>query len=129
MPDHAVYILDPAAISADQMVMVVANSCFVKRRGIRRFDAAYQAGFEQGIQVIVHRLTGKAAEALTGNNGNGIGIQMPAFIHRPQHRESGGGNPHPCRPQAFLEQFDICIHIHIINLNLEFVNKKTTPEK
>lgn len=81
------------------------------------------------MKIIINRLPGKATETFTGDNGNGIGVEMPAFIDRRQRREAGRGNSHPHRPQFFLERFHVRLHGIIMALNLEFVKKKIVSGK
>lgn len=107
MPDDTVHILDPAALPADQMMMVVTDPCFIERGGVCGFDATYQPHFQQGMKVIINGLTGKAAEALAGNLGNGVGVEMSAAVDRRQHRETGRSDSHPHRLQLRLEHFCI----------------------
>lgn len=89
MPDDTVHILNSATFAANQMMVVVADPCFIKCRSVGGFDASYQSHFQQGMKVIVNGLMGKAAEAFTRNGGNGIGAEMPAAIDCLQHRETG----------------------------------------
>jgi hypothetical protein len=46
MPDNAVHILDAAALPADEMMVVVADPCFIERGSVGGFDAPYQPRFQ-----------------------------------------------------------------------------------
>jgi hypothetical protein len=106
--DGAVDIFDRPASAADQVVVVVADPRFIERGGIRGFDAPYQSHFQQGMKIIINGLPGKAAQAFTGSDGNGLGVEMSAPVDRRQYGETGCRYSHPNRPQPFLEQFPIC---------------------
>ncbi len=107
MPDDTVHILNPAALPAYQMMMVVTDPCFIERGSVRGFDSPYQSHFQQGMKVIIDGLSGEAAEPFPGSDGDGVGVKMPAVVDRSQYRETGCGNSHPHRPQLFFEH--LCI--------------------
>jgi hypothetical protein len=89
MPDDAVHILDPTAAPTDQMVMVVACPRFIERGGVRGFDASYQSSLQQGVEIIVYGLSGKASEAFAGHDGDRVRMEMPAVVDRRQYGEPG----------------------------------------
>jgi hypothetical protein len=124
MPDDAVHILDPTAAPTDQMVMVVACPRFIERGGVRGFDASYQSSLQQGVEIIVYGLSGKASEAFAGHDGDRVRMEMPAVVDRRQYGEPGRGNAHFRRPQPLLEHVHVCLHGNRINDYLEFVKKK-----
>jgi hypothetical protein len=97
-PDDTVHVLDPTALPTNQMMVVVADPRFIERGGVRRFDAPQQSRLQQGVKIIINGLPGKAAKAFTGNDGNGIGIEMPTAMDRRQYGETGRRNAHPHRP-------------------------------
>ncbi len=98
MPDDAVYVFDPPAGSTDQVMMVVADSRFVERGGVRGFDAPHQSRFKQGMKIVINRLPGKAAEAFASNDGDGICVEMSAAIDRRQNCEPWRSGSHSRRP-------------------------------
>jgi len=110
MSHGAVDVLDATALRANQMVVIVADPRFVECGAVRGLDAPYQPRLQQGMQVIVHGLMGEAAQLFPGFVGDGIGAEMPAAVDRRQDRETGRGDPHPHRPQPFLERLCICEH-------------------
>ena len=77
------------------MMMVVADPRLIKRGGVRGFDAPHQSRRYQGMKIIINGLPGKAAQAFTRNDSNGIGVEMPAVVDRRQRRETGRGDSHP----------------------------------
>jgi hypothetical protein len=78
----------------NQMVMVIADPRFIERGGVRGFDAPHQSRLQQGVEIIVDGLPGKAAEAFAGNDRDVIGVEMPAAVNCRQNGETGRGNPH-----------------------------------
>ena len=107
MPDHAVDVLDAPASRTNQMVVVVADPRFVQGGGVCGFDAAHQTGVEEGVEVVVHGLPGKAADMLPRRNRDGVGVVMPARNHGGKHGKAGRGYAHSDRPQFFLERFRV----------------------
>jgi hypothetical protein len=43
MPDDTVYVLDPPALPADQVMVVITDSCLVERGRIRGLDAPHKS--------------------------------------------------------------------------------------
>ena len=121
-PDDTVHILDPAALSTDQMVMVVPDACFIERGGVRRFDTPHQSGLQKGMEVVVNSLARESAKAFPGDDRDIIGIHMPTAMDRGQHREPGRGNPHPDLAQFFFDYFRVGCHVIMITHSLDFVN-------
>ena len=107
VPDDAVHVLNPAALYADHMMMIIADPCLIERRGVCRFDAPYQSHFQQGVKVIIDGLTGEGTEAFAGGGGDIIGVEVPAAVNRREDGETGRGDPHSRRPQFILEHFRV----------------------
>lgn len=95
MPDDTIYIFDPAAAPANEMMMIIADPGFKERGGIRGFYAPYQPRIQQGMQVVIDRLPGESAQAFSRRDGDSIGIEMPTVMDRSQHGKTRRGNPHP----------------------------------
>lgn len=95
MSDDAVYVFDSPAAPADQVMMIVADPRFIERGGVRGFDAPHQSRLKQGMKIVINRLPGKAAEAFTCDDGNGIGVEMPAAIDRRKYCETRRSSSHP----------------------------------
>lgn len=111
------------------MVMIIADTRFIERGGVRGLDAPHQSRFGQGVQVIVDGLLGKTAQMFPGGDGDGIGAEMTATMYRRQYGETGRGDPHPYRPQLVFEHFRMYQHGIMMTLNLDFVKKKTVSGK
>ncbi len=106
-------------------MMVVADPCFVERRGACRLDAPHESDIQQGMKIVVDRLPRKAPQVLPRDDSNRIGIEMPATVDRRQNREARRGDSHFHRPQLLLERFHICQHGTIIPHSLGFIKKQT----
>ena len=81
------------------------------------------------MKIVINRLSGKAAEAFTGDDGNGIRIEMPAAIDRRQYGKTRRSSSHPRRPQLFLEYFRVSCHNDMIADYLDSVKKKIVSRK
>lgn len=75
-PDGAVDVTGGAADPADDVVVVVAHSCFVAGRSARRFDASQEAGRGQGVEVVVDRLGGDGSESGADDLGYAVGVEV-----------------------------------------------------
>ena len=129
MADGTIHVLDKAAVAANEVVVVVADPCFVERGRIGGFDAAHQSRIEQGVKIVIHGLPGKTTQALAGKGRNSVGIEMPAVVDRGQDGKPGRRDSHSHRPQFFLEHFRVRYHGMIMTSNLGFVKKKIVSRK
>ena len=81
------------------------------------------------MEIVVHGLSGKTAEAFADSDGNRIGREMPAAVDRFQNRETGRGNSQSRPPQSFLEGFPCWLARLIMAYSLDFVKKKMGSTK
>ncbi len=129
MSDDTVYVLDAAAVPANQVMMVVSDTRLKERGGVRGFNAPYQSDLHKSMEIVINGLQRKSAEALPCGDAYVFGVEMPTAMNRRENRETGSRNPHPHRPQPFLEHFRACLHGFTIALNLEYVKKRIVSGK
>src|SRR5581483_2331444 len=90
---RAVDIGDGATVSADKMVMVVADAELVQPRLAGRLDTPYQSHVGQRVQDIVYRLGRAVPETLAHGADDRIDARMRrAGRKRREHRQPRGGD-------------------------------------
>ena len=77
-----------AAVSADQMVMIVADPTFVERRGSNGLDAPYTSLFDEQAQGVINRLARNCADFGAGGIADGIGSAMWVGIDGLHHGDA-----------------------------------------
>ena len=87
--NRAVHVLSPAAVAADEMVMVVPHPRFVTGRLPRQLDPPDQPNFRERVQVVVHGLRGKRPQPRAGDGGDGFRISMRSLRNRRQYGQPG----------------------------------------
>jgi len=111
-PNRTVDVHRRVAAPADKVVVVVADSSFIQRRATCRLDSADNPGRDEGIEVIVPRLTGERTDPFASCLHDRLGILMhPIEFDGLQHGEALRGNSQICQFEQFLDFLS-----HIINL-------------
>ena len=73
-------------------MVIISNSIFIKCRGTGRLDAANDAQLGEQAQSIINRLPGDRADLSANSLSNNISGAVRLGCHRPNHRQSLGGN-------------------------------------
>ena len=90
---RAIDIVRHATAATDQVVMIIADAQFIKGGASGWLDSPDQSGLKQDTQVIVDRLSGKAAEALAREESNRIGrLMRTGSAEDLEHGEAGRGD-------------------------------------
>lgn len=100
MSDGAVNVRDFPALTADEVVMVVAHPCLVSRGTSRRLDATEQPHALQRVQGVVDRLEGDLPDAVAYATVNGVHVEMIALANGLQDSEAGSRHPEPGPPES-----------------------------
>ena len=94
MADRAGDILGRAAVSADNVVVVVVSLRFVPRGVSGRLDAAHKTSVHQCVQIVVDRLDGEVSAMAPGHLGDRQGVRVVPFpLEHRKHRHPWRGNP------------------------------------
>eukprot|EP01135_Chromosphaera_perkinsii_P008651 Nk52_evm1s1427 gene=Nk52_evmTU1s1427 len=88
LPDGARDVLETAAATADQVVVVVVPVQLVLHAASADGDAPQQIGIGEGVQHVVDRLAGYGPQALPDHLRDGFGIGMRMRLDRGQRGQS-----------------------------------------
>ena len=88
--DRAIHVDDAAAISADEVMVIVANAVFEARRRSRGLNPPEQALGDQQAQGVVYRLPRDGADLPPDDRGHGVGCDVRLTRDRPQHGQPLG---------------------------------------
>jgi hypothetical protein len=93
LSDRAVDVGDAAALSANEVMVVVSDPAFVACRAPRRFDSPYESCCGERVQCLVDGLERHVAEAVAYLRGDRVDVQMVAGAHCVEDGEPNGRHP------------------------------------
>src|SRR5699024_6498607 len=99
-PHGAGDVLEPTALAADQVVVVVVAVDLVLHAAPAHGDPAYELDVGQRIEHVVDGLAGHGAQTLTDIVGDGLRIGVRMRLDRRQRRESRRGHAQARGPEG-----------------------------
>jgi hypothetical protein len=99
LPDRTVDIGEAAALSANEVMMVVPDPALETRRASRGFDPAYETRRGEGVEGLVHGLERHVTQPVADTVSDGVDVQMVAGAHGVEDGEPGGRHPEPGRAE------------------------------
>jgi hypothetical protein len=97
LSDRAVDVGEAAALSANEVMVVVSDPAFVTCRAPRRFDPPYESRRGERVQRLVDGLERHVAEPVAYLRGDRVDVQMIAGAHCVEDGEPSGRHPEPGR--------------------------------
>jgi hypothetical protein len=97
LSDRTVDVGEAAALSADEVMVVVSDPALEARRASRGFDPPYETHRREGVEGLIYGLERHVAEPVAYLRGDGVDVQMVAGAHCLEDGEPGGRHPEPGR--------------------------------
>lgn len=101
--DSTVDVRQLAALTAHDMVVIVANAGFVAGGMALRLYLPDDSQLREKLQRIVDSLVRHIGVPFANGRNNGFGIRVRVRSDSGQHRNAGLRNPHRCRLQHLLD--------------------------
>jgi hypothetical protein len=99
LSDCAVDIGEAAALSANEVVVIVPDPAFETCRASRGFDPAYETRRGEGVEGLVYGLERHVAQPVAYTGSDGVDVQMVAGAHGVEDGEPCGRHPEPGRAE------------------------------
>jgi hypothetical protein len=100
LADHAVDVGEAAAVSADEMVMVVADPALEASRASRGFDPSYEPRRGERVQRLVDGLERHVTEPIAYLRGDRVDVEMVSGAYGIEDGEPCGRHPEPSGAQV-----------------------------
>jgi hypothetical protein len=99
LPDCAVDIGEAAALSANEVMVIVSDPALEASRASRRFDPPYETRRGERVECLIDGLERHVAEPVAYLGGDRVDVQMVAGAHCVKDGEPSGRHPEPGRAQ------------------------------